>query len=402
MTTNIQTFPGNVEVSSNLTVGTNALHVDTTTSNVGIGTASPGYKLDVHGTSNVGALTVTSGTFSGALVINGGPENDTTPALTIGGGFYDESDLYVLNTYNVNTGVGYAAKVIGVNIKNKVETDNTVQIRNNTGGLTSAGAIYLGSDDETAQGIFGVLGGTGTAGSTLAEHLTVKAGGNVGIGTTSPGYKLDVNGTLHAGNSYFDNVYIGGSTSRGLRSVSGNYGTVQTTGGGAGNWEGYSIEGRYVFMSADNNSCGIYNDLDNEWMVYCYRNSYTRLYYNGAQKLETTNTGVSIVGDIYASGNITAYSDIRKKENLQIIETPIEKVKKINGYTYEMDERRYTGLVAQEVLEVLPEAVVGDEENGYGLAYGNMAGLFVEAMKDMNSKLDDALARLSALENTLS
>ena len=54
-----------------------------------------------------------------ALDIDGGPENDTVPALSIRGGLYDTSDLYVLNTYNVNTGVGYAAKVIGVNIKNK-------------------------------------------------------------------------------------------------------------------------------------------------------------------------------------------------------------------------------------------------------------------------------------------
>ena len=117
------------------------------------------------------------------------------PALSIRGGLYDPSDLYVLNTYNVNTGVGYAAKVIGVNIKNKVETDNTVQIRNNVGGVTSAGAIYLGSDDVN-QGIFGVLGGTGTVGSTLAEYLTVKGNGNVGIGTNNPSYKLDVNGDI--------------------------------------------------------------------------------------------------------------------------------------------------------------------------------------------------------------
>ena len=150
-------------MEGDLEVGTSNLFVDTQTGNIGIGTNSP----------------------IGALDINAGPENDTTPALAIRGGIYDESDLYVLNSYNVNTGVGYAAKVIGVNIKNKVETNNTVKIRDNQGGLTSAGAIYLGSDDIN-QGIFGVLGADGTAGTTLSEHLTVRAGGNVGIGTTSP------------------------------------------------------------------------------------------------------------------------------------------------------------------------------------------------------------------------
>ena len=152
------------------------------------GSGTDGNKFIVTNTGNVG-IGATSPI--AALDINGGAENNTTPALSIRGGLYDPSDLYVLNTYNTNTGVGYAAKVIGVNIKNKVETDNTVQIRNNVGGVTSAGAIYLGADDVN-QGIFGVLGGTGTAGSTLAEYLTVKANGNVGIGTASPVAQLHV------------------------------------------------------------------------------------------------------------------------------------------------------------------------------------------------------------------
>jgi hypothetical protein len=93
-------------------------------------------------------------------------------------------------------------------------------------------------------------------------------------------------------------IYIGNSTTRGLRAVSGNYGTVQTTGGGAGNWEGYSINGRYVFMSADNNQCGIFNDLDNEWMAHFNRNGDAQIYYNGASKLQTRSDGVNVTGDL--------------------------------------------------------------------------------------------------------
>jgi len=214
---------------------------------------------------------------------------------------------------------------------------------------------------------------------------------------------LDVNGTLHAGNSYFDNIYIGGSTARGLRSVSGQYGTVQTTGEGASGWEGYSINGRYVFMSADDNKCGIYNDLDNEWMIYCYRNSYVKLYYNGGTKLETISGGVKIHGSLTATGNVTAYSDIRHKKDIVKLENALEKVEKLNGYTYarkDDDDNRYTGLIAQEVLDVLPEAVNTDEKGEYAVAYGNMAGLFIEAFKELNSKLESAMTRIKELENT--
>ena len=214
---------GELAVGSNLEVGTANLFVDTTTSNVGVGVSSPAYKLDVDGDINLSTgstlkINGTDAVFSrwtangsdiyrpsgnvgigttgpiARLDIDGGAENNTTPALAIRGGLYDPSDLYVLNTYNVSTGVGYAAKVIGVNIKNKVETDNTVQIRNNVGGVTSAGAIYLGADDTTNQGIFGVLGGTGNAGTTLSEILTVKGSGNVGIGIVDPNNKLTING----------------------------------------------------------------------------------------------------------------------------------------------------------------------------------------------------------------
>ena len=67
----------------------------------------------------------------------------------------------------------------------------------------------------------------------------------------------------------------------------GNYGSVAVQGGGRGGWEGYSINDRYVFMSADSNQVGIYNDVDNEWMLYANRNSYLYLYYNGRWEART-------------------------------------------------------------------------------------------------------------------
>ena len=52
-----------------------------------------------------------------------------------------------------------------------------------------------------------------------------------------------------------------------------------------------------------------------------------------------------------------------------------------------MNNTRRTGLIAQEVLDILPEAVVGNEEQGYGLAYGNIRGILVEAIKKLNERI---------------
>ena len=99
-------------------------------------------------------------------------------------------------------------------------------------------------------------------------------------------------------------------------------------------------------------------------------------------------------GNIYATGNVTAYSDNRTKTNLRVIKESLEKLQRINGYTYDKDGVKYTGLVAQEVLRILPEAVVGSEEDGYGLAYGNMVGILVEAIKELSEKVKNLEEKL--------
>ena len=107
-------------------------------------------------------------------------------------------------------------------------------------------------------------------------------------------------------------------------------------------------------------------------------------------------------GEFTATGNITAFSDIRVKENIELIQRPIDKVKQINGYTYnrtdiESDER-YVGVVAQEVEKVLPEVVSEDDDGMKSVAYGNMVGLLVEAIKEQQKQIDALTARINTLE----
>jgi hypothetical protein len=104
---------------------------------------------------------------------------------------------------------------------------------------------------------------------------------------------------------------------------------------------------------------------------------------------------------IWTSGNVTAYSDIRVKTNIEHIPNALDKVCQLNGYTFDrtdvtFDEHgepetpiRQTGVIAQEVLKVLPEAVMGDEDGHYSVAYGNMVGLLIEAVKELKAEVEE-------------
>ena len=102
----------------------------------------------------------------------------------------------------------------------------------------------------------------------------------------------------------------------------------------------------------------------------------------------TPSYPLHVIGNIYGTGNITAYSDKRAKSDIVKIENALDKIDQLNGYTYTMNDERYTGLIAQEVLPVLPEAVVGSEETSYAIAYGNMMGLVIEAIKELRKRTE--------------
>ena len=82
----------------------------------------------------------------------------------------------------------------------------------------------------------------------------------------------------------------------------------------------------------------------------------------------------------------SAYSDMRMKEDIRPIGNAISKVRKLDGVTFDMDGKRGTGLVAQQVEDVLPEVVHRDANGMRMVDYGNIVGLLVEAIKEMDGK----------------
>ena len=99
---------------------------------------------------------------------------------------------------------------------------------------------------------------------------------------------------------------------------------------------------------------------------------------------------LEVSGNIYASQSITEFSDARFKENVEPIENALEKVCSIGGYTYNKigDSRRNAGVLAQEVMTVLPEVVHGSEDTNYSVSYGNMVSLLIEAIKELKLEME--------------
>ena len=94
------------------------------------------------------------------------------------------------------------------------------------------------------------------------------------------------------------------------------------------------------------------------------------------------------------------WSDRRHKSAIVEIDNALDKVKAISGYTYwkRGSEVREAGVVAQDVLEVFPEAVGGNEE-GYSIKPSALIGLLSKAIKEQQEMIDLLTARIEALES---
>ena len=115
----------------------------------------------------------------------------------------------------------------------------------------------------------------------------------------------------------------------------------------------------------------------------------------------TVTGGVGVTGAMYVGGEIVAYaaSDIKLKENISKIDNSLEKLLKISGYKYhwnkiaqEMYPERTTldvGVLAQEVKEIIPSAVVEREDGYLAVKYDKLIPLLIEAVKALKAEIED-------------
>jgi hypothetical protein len=162
-----------------------------------------------------------------------------------------------------------------------------------------------------------------------------------------------------------------------------------------------SSNNRGFFFNKSITADGVFSAYSNNNLQLCTNNGdNTRIFAShstGYVAIGNTSPEerLHVTGNILATGDVTAFSDARLKTDVVRIDNPLERVKGIEGVLYtDTEGKRKTGVIAQQVQAVLPEAVHGNESGYLSVAYGNMVGLLVECVKAQQQQIDELVRKI--------
>ena len=381
---------------------------------VGIGTTSPtNGKLVVDSTAN--QIAIETGT-AGDGRLNIGHFSNGTFIGTYGddGGAADlirfgthSGDERMRITSAGNVGIGTDTLTEKLRVQGVSGSDLLVRFQPFTNNASSKlylssvssgdGGYYYNSSNNTA-GLFSYgdytfnVGTANISGTIGNPRMVILQGGNVGIGTTSPGNKL----TIASGTG-------GGSApdSRTLLHIDKNGEAYISINSPAESFNGIrlNVAGTpKAFMELyDNTAQGKklnIGTVDARDLVFDTGNQPKMVILAGG------NVGIGNVapsykldvdGTIRATGDVIAYSDVRVKENIKTIDNSLEKVNKLRGVEFNKigEDEKSIGVIAQEIEKVIPEVVREDEKGMKSVAYGNISGLLIEAIKELKAEIEE-------------
>jgi hypothetical protein len=355
--------------------------------NVGIGSSSPGFILDVQGSTantsrinvlrtggaGVGVQILSTGSDGGIAATNSGPLNLYT------------SDLERMRvTAAGNVGIGTSSPATQLQVAGEVRANTVVSV--GTGAGTSGGDDNL-IRPSAASAFLNIKGGSGRAKISIAndamsmssgsaamqfftsagtstsfgtERMRITDAGNVGIGTSSPSYKLQV--TNAAGSSQVVDVFNSST--------------------------GSSLGGIVCSIEAGGNNTNSFHFLGVTQTVAVYQ--------------------------LFGNGTTSYTSDIRVKKNVEttrdgyLDDVCKLRVVKYNWYNDEDDTPRELGFIAQEVEQVFPGLVqdalypTKDGVCHKVLKASVLVPILTKALQEANEKIDALEARMTALEASAS
>ena len=319
------------------------------------------------------------------------------------------ADTYTTNLNLTKPEVGSSTDTWGTKLNNDLDTVDSIFSATGTAvnlNLTSAKfndnckAIFgTGGDLEIYHnGSNSVISDIGTGGIQIQSSGTLEAQDTSGekyFFATSGG-SIDL---------YYDNSKKFETTSSGV-SISGN---IAVTG---------TVDGVDISALSTVATSGSYNDLSNKPTIPTNNNQLsngagyvtsdttylagTGISFTGASSTIINCTidspaevglpnlslsGNNLSGDFVATGNITAYSDERLKDNIATIDNALDKVSKMRGVMFTKDGELSSGVIAQEMEQVAPELVKEGEYKS--VAYGNTIGYLIEAIKELKAEINE-------------
>ena len=285
-------------------------------------------------------------------------------------------------------------------------------IADTTGIVTLASSVLTTADINGGTADAVVIGGASAAAATFTNltasgtitftGATVANGGAV---TT-----VDINGGT------IDGAVIGGASAAAITGTTVNGTTITASAGFVGDGSGLTglaasgigsvVEDTTPQLGGTLDANGNNIQLDDNGIVAFGTAQDAEFFTNGVDFYLDLNAGINNfiirdatttrftfddAGDFTATGDVTAYSDRSLKDDVRPITDALDKVDQINGVTFvrnDMDSgARKTGVIAQDVEAVLPEVVSTDENGIKSVAYGNMVGLLIEAVKELRKEV---------------
>ena len=417
----------NLSGAGDLAVNTNQLYVDTSTGNVGIGTTTPAYKLDINGDLRVNTSStlgnVISGVWQGtaiadAYISSAGTWNAKQNAITLASsttgtdftissssatwtfnlpsatsttrGLLASADWTIFNDKQTALGFTPVPNTRNINTASPLSGggalsgDLTLSLATSTasqsGYLSSADWLVFSSKQSQLWGL---------SGSNLFASST---SWNVGIGTTTPSYKLDVIGDLRVNtSSTLGNVISGVWTGTAIAdayisSASTWNAKVATTTPFTAGYIPYAtsssaITDSNIFQLGSNIGIGTTTPA---YILHAYRST------DGIVAGFTDATGTCTINPNDTA--LSCSSDISLKKNISSIPNALNKVLSLRGVNYQWnkqtDNRLRFGFVAQEVEEILPEFVSTDSNGIKSINYTAFSSVLVEAIKEQQKQIE--------------
>jgi hypothetical protein len=405
-------------------------------------------------TSNLSAyLPLTGGTLTGAL---NGTSATFSSSVT--------ANRYIINGTNGNSGQiiqqGDLLGTVGTNLLFQSSAGNGIGFLTNGSTtfnmfINSFGNVLIGSTSDNGTGKLQVTNNQAGWGGQITNN-----NGQQVLFAHNGGFGLNVNAGSNASSSTYlatfvsngiDRFYITGNGNVGIgtSSPTGTYGKLSVAGGISilndnnakleiGRYSS-GVSNSYIKLGANSNSLNITNNTDtvdlftiqnggdvimrfNAFVgntssssnaIIQFQNSANSYQFgfasSGTQRFTFINGAPTEVGYLtgagvfYSSGGGT--SDARMKQNIEYIDSALDNILKLKPATFEFisnPENKRGGFIAQDVLEVIPDLVLGDgqlEGGTYGLDYDGILALAVKAIQELNQKINEQQQTINSLIN---